>query len=70
VVSSFCVGVVRMAVAVRVAMEAEDGWEAAVTTVTTGAGASAGAVGATLKRRFRASLYKRVASAFTYVTMW
>ena len=23
-----------------------------------------------LRRRFRASLYKRVASAFTYVTMW
>jgi hypothetical protein len=89
VLSSCCVGVVRMAVQARVRMEAEASevdemapgvlqsavqgqgqtwpqpWQGAPTRP-----ASAAAVGVALNQRFRASLYKRIASAFTFLTMW
>ena len=73
VVSSVSVAVVRWAVAARVRLESEptDPTHLAHAVAGRGArGAAAAAFTHTVRHRFRVSVLRRVATSFTYVTMW
>ena len=73
VVSSVSVAVVRWAVAARVRLESEPTDPTHLAHAVAGRGARGGAAAAfthTVRHRFRVSVLRRVATSFTYVTMW
>ena len=73
VVSSVSVAVVRWAVAARVRLESEPTDPTRLASAVAGRGARGGAAAAfthTVRHRFRVSVLRRVATSFTYVTMW